>query len=106
MWPWPLGAPTPAVNVKNCYIASVLPSTARPFICYFTVMTSNNEAVSCKIPRNDNIAKTMKSNAKQFTVTRELLTAVACDQRWPDVLSLESQRLFQNLLLLCFATCV
>ena len=27
----------------------------------------------------------MTSNGKQFTVTREMLTAVARDQRWPDV---------------------
>ena len=58
-------------------------------------MTSNNKTVS----RAGNIAKTMSSNGKQFTVTREMLTAVARDQRW---LSLESQRIFQNLLLFCF----
>ena len=29
----------------------------------------------------------MKSNGKQFTVTREILTAVARDQRWPDVVA-------------------
>ena len=34
-----------------------------------------------------NIAKTMTSNRKQFTVTREMLTAVAGDQRWPDVVA-------------------
>ena len=33
------------------------------------------------------IAKTMTSNGKQFTVTREMLTAVARDQRWPDVVA-------------------
>ena len=27
----------------------------------------------------------MTSNGKQFTITREMLTAVAHDQRWPDV---------------------
>ena len=33
-----------------------------------------------------NIAKTMTSKRNQFTVyTREILTAVARDQRWPDV---------------------
>ena len=37
MWPWPLGAPTPTVNMKNCYIAWVLPATALSFIGYFTV---------------------------------------------------------------------
>ena len=40
-------------------------------------MTSNNETVSCKMPRPGNIAKTMTSNRKQFTATREMLTAVA-----------------------------
>ena len=49
-----------------------------------------------------NMAKTMTSNGKQFTVTREILTAIACDQSWPDVLSLESQRVFQNLLFALF----
>ena len=37
------------------------------------------------MPWAGNIAKTMTSNGKQFTVTREMLTAVARDQRWPDV---------------------
>ena len=32
------------------------------------------------MPRAGNIAKTMKSNGKQFTVTRQVLTAVARDQ--------------------------
>ena len=40
-------------------------------------MTSNNETVSCQIPWVGNIAKTMTSNRKQFTVTRKMLTAVA-----------------------------
>ena len=34
-----------------------------------------------------NIAKTMTSNGKQFTITRKVLTAVVCDQRWPDVVT-------------------
>ena len=34
-----------------------------------------------------NIAKTMTSNGKQFTVTREMLTSVARDRRWPDVVA-------------------
>ena len=34
-----------------------------------------------------NIAKTMTSNGKQGTVTREILKAVARDQRWPDVVA-------------------
>ena len=36
------------------------------------------------------VVKTMTSNRKQFTVTRKMLTAVACDQsswRWPDVVA-------------------
>ena len=44
-------------------------------------MTSNNETVSRQMPWAGNIAKTMTSNGKQFTVTREMLTAVARD-RW------------------------
>ena len=37
---------------------------------------------------------------KQFTVTSEMLTAVARDQRWPNVTGISAH--FQNLLLLCF----
>ena len=40
-------------------------------------MTSNNETVSRQMPWAGNIAKTMTSNGKQFTVTREMLIAVA-----------------------------
>ena len=43
-------------------------------------MTSNNETLSRQMPWAGNIAKTMTSNGKQFTVTREMLTAVACDR--------------------------
>ena len=43
-------------------------------------MTSNNETVSRQMPWG-NTAKTMTSNGKQFTVTREMLTAVA-RHRW------------------------
>ena len=43
-------------------------------------MTSNNETVSRQMPWAGNIAKTMTSNGKQFTVTNEMLTAVARDQ--------------------------
>ena len=50
-------------------------------------MTSNNETVSQQMPRAGNIAKTMTSNGKLFTVTREMLTIVAHDQRWPDVVA-------------------
>ena len=42
-------------------------------------MASNNKTVYCKIPWAGNIAKTMTSNGKQFTVTRQMLTAVARD---------------------------
>ena len=49
--------------------------------------TSNNETISLQMPWACNIAKTMTSNEKQFTVTREMLTAVARDQRWPDVVA-------------------
>ena len=38
---------------------------------------ANNETVSRQMPCAGNIAKTMTSNGKQFTVTREMLTAVA-----------------------------
>ena len=40
-------------------------------------MTSNNETVSRQTPWAGNIAKIMTSTGKQFTVTREMLTAVA-----------------------------
>ena len=42
-------------------------------------MTSNNETVSCQIPCAGNIAKTMTSNGKQFTVAQK--------QMWPDVVA-------------------
>ena len=44
-------------------------------------MTSNNKTVSRQMPWAGNIAKTMTSNGKQFTVTREMMTAVARDRR-------------------------
>ena len=44
-------------------------------------MTSNKETVSRQMPCAGNIAKTMTSNGKQFTVTRQMLTTVARD-RW------------------------
>ena len=37
------------------------------------------------MPWAGNIAKTMTSNREQFTIAREMLIAVARDQRWPDV---------------------
>ena len=36
----------------------------------------------------------MVSNGKQITVTREMLTAVSRDQRWPDVVTKETQNPF------------
>ena len=44
-------------------------------------MTSNNETVPAKCHERTTLQKTMTSNGKQFTVTREMLTAVARD-RW------------------------
>ena len=38
------------------------------------------------MPWAGNIAKT-EANRKQFTVTREMLTAVARNQRWPDAVA-------------------
>ena len=48
-------------------------------------MTPNNETVYRQMPWASNVAKTMTSKGKQFTVTREMLAAVAGDQRWPDI---------------------
>ena len=68
-------------------------------------MTSNNETVSRQMPWAGNIAKTMMSNGKQFTVTREILITVACDQsvqltwRWHDVVAGMSARFFK----ICFS---
>ena len=53
-------------------------------------MTSKNETVFRQMPWAGNIAKTMKSNGKQYTVTREMFITVAHDQRWPDVAPLIS----------------
>ena len=53
-------------------------------------MTSNNETASRQMPWAGNIANTMTSNGKEWetvTVTREMLAAVARDQRWPDVVA-------------------
>ena len=58
------------------------------------------------MPWAGNIAKAMTSNGKQFTATREMLTAVARDQsvqsKVADVVAGISAR-FSNLLLFCFA---
>ena len=53
------------------------------------------------MPWAANIAKTMPSKMKQLTVTHEMLTAVARDQRWRDVVAGISAR-FSNLILFCF----
>ena len=47
------------------------------------------------MPWAGNIAKTMTPNGKQFTVTRQMLTAVARDQKWPDVVARISARFFK-----------
>ena len=44
-------------------------------------------SVSHQMPWVGNIMKTRTSNRRQFTVTREMLTAVANVQRWPDVVA-------------------
>ena len=47
----------------------------------------------------------MTSNGKQFTVTREMLTAVARDQRWPDDVSGISARFSKfAFVLFCYIT--
>ena len=76
---------------RGCYIAGLF----RPFFHYSRPihwlvlyhMTSNNEIVSRQMPWACNIVKTMTSNGKQFTVTQEVLTVVAYDRRWPDVVA-------------------
>ena len=68
-------------------------------------MTSNKETVSRQMPRTGNIAKTVTSNGKQLTITREMLTAVARDQRWPDVVAGISVRFSKfALVLFCYIT--
>ena len=69
--------------------------------CMFLVhghMTSYDESVSRQILWIGNITKTMTSNGKQFTATREMMTAVACDRRWPDVVAGISASFFK----ICF----
>ena len=47
----------------------------------------------------------MTSNGKKFTVTREMLTAVSRDQRWPDVVAGISARFSKfALVLFCYIT--
>ena len=53
--------------------------------------------------------KTMTSNGKQFTVNHEMLTAVACAEHAVEgglMLTLESQPVFQNLLLFLSSDCL
>ena len=50
-------------------------------------MTSDNETVSRQIPWAGDIAETMTSNRKLFTVTHGMLTTVAWDQWWPDIVA-------------------
>ena len=67
--------------------------------------TSNNETVSRQLPWAANIAKTMTSKGKQFTVTLEMLIAVAHDQRWPDVVAGISARFSKfAFVLFCYMT--
>ena len=61
------------------------------FFCYSAPIHWLVHGHKCRMPRAGNIAKTMTSNGKQFTVTREMLTAVARDQR-PDVVAGISSR--------------
>ena len=71
-------------------------------------MTSNNETLYRQMPWASNIAKTMTPNGKQFTVTHEINVdhCFTWSERAVEgglMLSLESQRVFQNLLFLfCF----
>ena len=47
----------------------------------------------------------MTSNGQQFTVTREMLTAVARDHRWPDVVARISARFSKfAFVLFCYIT--
>ena len=68
-------------------------------------MTSNNETVSRQMSWAGDIAKTMTSNGNQFTVTREMLTAVARDQRLPGVVTGISTRFSKfAFVLFCYIT--
>ena len=73
-------------GIKNhCYIAEVFPLHRAHSLA--SSWSLDILQWSCFPPNRGNIAKTMTSNGKQFTVTLETLTAVACDQRWPDVVA-------------------
>ena len=67
-------------------------------------MTSNNETISHQMPWVSNIAKTMTSNRKQFTITQEMLTVVASDQRWPDVAGISAWLSKFAFVLFCYIT--
>jgi len=73
-------APSYSKSVKLLYSWSFSRYSAPIHWLVHGHMTSNNEAVYRQMPRAGNIAKTVMSNGKQFTVTREMLTAVARDQ--------------------------
>ena len=64
--------------LQKCYIYWLFSRYSAPIHwlvhCH---MTSNNETVCRQMPWAGNIAKTMTSSRKQFTVTRKMLTAVA-----------------------------
>ena len=51
-----------------------------------------------------NIAKPMTSNGKQFTVTREMLTAVARDRRWPEIAGISARFSKFAFVLFCYIT--
>ena len=77
-----MGATTTGTSLKKKLLflhSCVFPATARPAIHWLVHchMSSNHETVSRQMPWAGNIAKTMTKNRKQFTVTREMLTAVA-----------------------------
>ena len=47
----------------------------------------------------------MTSNGKQFTITREMLAAVARDRKWPDVVAVISARFSKfAFVLFCYET--
>ena len=71
------------------------------FLFYSILFYSNNETVSRQMLWAGNIAKTMTSNGKQFTVAREMLTAVARDQS----MQLNVARYCRRNLSACFKIC-
>ena len=58
------------------------------------------------MPWAGNIAKTVTSNGKQFTVTREMLTAVSrsCSWRWTDVAGISARFLKFAFVVFCYIT--